>query len=401
MGLTNAKFYDNGRFLSDESAETLEVQVLMPIVNPDELGTDLAVLPEKLGRTDFYGDLFQDAFGSREITEDRISKSMAQFVRSMTSYNSKFDQAFDEDGTPNFENGLTDQEQRGHALFTGVGRCSFCHVSDSQVAGDIHNNGLDAVTIDDGAGDGKFKSPSLRNAEVRGVFMHDGRFQSLEEVVDFYSSEIADNPDLDFRLGDDSNGNVPFQPNFSQEQKDALGAFLKTLTDWDFLTNENFSDPFGDPCDFDGNSTCDVDDLNMMLAAGPLNAGVEVVPTIEIFDMNGDGILNQDDTQRWLAEAGDHNGLAGPYLLGDANLDGRVDVSDFNAWNSSKFTETSRWDRGDFNGDGFVDVSDFNSWNQRKFQEVAPTEVVPEPASWILLLIAISLASRKIRRVLV
>jgi hypothetical protein len=139
----------------------------------------------------------------------------------------------------------------------------------------------------------------------------------------------------------------------------------------------------------------------MMLAAGPLNAGVEVVPTIEIFDMNGDGILNQDDTQRWLAEAGDHNGLAGPYLLGDANLDGRVDVSDFNAWNSSKFTETSRWDRGDFNGDGFVDVSDFNSWNQRKFQEVAPTEVVPEPASWILLLIAISLASRKIRRVLV
>ncbi len=98
MGLTNARFYENGKFLRDERADSLEQQVLMPIEDPTELGMNLASLTGKLAATPFYADLFKQAFGTPQVTTERIAQSLAQFVRSLVSYQSKFDRAFSPDG---------------------------------------------------------------------------------------------------------------------------------------------------------------------------------------------------------------------------------------------------------------------------------------------------------------
>ena len=117
-------------------------------------------------------------------------------------------------------------------------------------------------------------------------------------------------------------------------------------------------------CDFNQDGSCDATDINMLQAnivAGPVNP--------ERFDLTNDGLVNVDDRNEWLALAGAENLASGnAYLLGDANLDGRVDVSDFNLWNSNKFNTTSDWTAADLNADGLVDVSDFNLWNSNKFR---------------------------------
>ena len=393
MALANGRFYSNGRFLSDESAATLEEQVLIPI-QTNELGMDLDTLNAKLANTDFYGDLFANAFGSSDITSERVSQALSQFVRSMVSYDSKFDSIYDETGRAD-PSLLTAQEQHGLQLFNGAARCATCHESASQISREVRNNGLDAFTEDPGAGDGKFKAVSLRNAEVRGAFMHDGRFESLEEVVEFYSEEIKDHPELDFRLRQNFDPQAAaVSLNLSQEESEALVAFLKTLTDWTFLSDPKFSDPFVLGCDLDGDDLCGVSDLDLMLAEGPLINGVDVDVENEVFDMNGDGVIDGSDVQVWLADAAEANGFGATYSAGDANLDGVVDVSDFNAWNSSKFTNSTAWSSGDFNLDGIVDASDFNLWNQHKFTSLPdfdPLESVPEPAGLPLAAVALLL----------
>ncbi len=139
---------------------------------------------------------------------------------------------------------------------------------------------------------------------------------------------------------------------------------------------------FTNECDFDGSGMCGIEDINQMLALGPIQAGVVVVggPN-EQFDITGDGVVNLADLQEWLSQAGLSNGFGTAYLAGDANLDGVVDGQDFIVWNSFKFTSTLRWDQGDFNGDGVADGQDFLSWNASKFTGIV---AVPEPASgWI------------------
>ena len=244
MGLTNARYYIRGHFFWDERANTLEDQVLQPIQNSVEMGMTLGALETKLAAISYYPPLFQAAFGTPEVTSNRISLALAQFVRSMVSYGSKYDQALASgvNGNPNFAAVFTPQEQRGEQIFQNVG-CARCHGTDAHIAATVKNNGLDAVNVDLGAGNGQFKVPSLRNIGARGPYMHDGRFSDLEQVIEFYNSGVQDNPNLSPELRVNGNGPVR-RLNLTDQQKADLKAFLLTLTDNAFLSDPRFASPF-------------------------------------------------------------------------------------------------------------------------------------------------------------
>ncbi len=249
MALTNARFYGRGRFFWDERAATLEDQVLQPIQNAVEMGMSLPTLTTKLQAVDFYPALFRAAFGSEQVTSDRIARALAQFVRSLSSSHSKYDQAL-QAGQGGINRVLTQQEQQGLGLFgggpggNGGGRagCARCHETASQSLDQPRNTGLDATITDVGAGGGRFKAPSLRNAALRGTFMHDGRFSSLAEVVEFYNSGVRANPNLD-RILEDQQGN-PQRLNLTAGEKAALVAFIETLTDQSLVSDARLADPF-------------------------------------------------------------------------------------------------------------------------------------------------------------
>jgi cytochrome c peroxidase len=247
MSLVNLRYSSRGRFFWDERAGSLEAAMLVPIRSRTEMGQDLTRLTEVLARDEHYPELFRKAFGDDKITPERTARALAQFLRSMVSYRSKYDEGLAKvasvrDDFPNF----TVQENRGKALF--VNHCASCHLPGQ----DAHfsmifpsNNGLDAdfKNADGGVGDitlngpdiGRFKSPSLRNVERTAPYMHDGRFDTLEKVIDHYSKEVKPHPNL----------NPQVRPlNFTASEKAALVAFLKTLTDHKFLTDPKFSDPF-------------------------------------------------------------------------------------------------------------------------------------------------------------
>ena len=252
MGLSHARWYQRKHFFWDERADTLEVQVLMPIQNSTEMGMTLEALTNRLAAEPFYSDLFTSAFGTAAVTSERISFALAQFVRSIVSVRSKYDIGV----TNGFQN-FTAQENLGRQIFLGqVGNatCAACHGTDNFVPGAaLNNNGLEFPFVDKGVGaitgnpadDGKFKVPSLRNIELTVPYMHDGRFTNLEQVVEFYNSGVVDNPNLSPPLR-----NPPGLPpgprrlNLTAGQKAALVAFLKTLTDTNLATDPKYSDPF-------------------------------------------------------------------------------------------------------------------------------------------------------------
>ena len=239
MGLTNARFYQRGLFFWDQRAATLEAQVLQPIQNSVEMGMTLENLVIKLSVTSYYPALFTAAFGTPEITSDRLSRALAQFVRSLTSTQSKFDRGL----TAGFNVVFTQQELTGQQIFDGPDGCAACHGTAAHVSDNIHNNGLNlSSAVDSGAGGGRFKSPSLRNIAVRAPYMHDGRFTSLAQVVEHYNSGVQANPNLDQRLR--APGGAPQRLNLSQREKDALVAFLGTMTDSTFLRDARLGSPF-------------------------------------------------------------------------------------------------------------------------------------------------------------
>ncbi|MEO9887404.1 MAG: cytochrome c peroxidase [Balneola sp.] len=255
MGISNARYYQNGHFFWDERAETLEEQVLMPIQDEIEMGLSLSELVSKVEGQPYYPVLFEQVYGDDEVTPDRISEALAQFVRSIVSYQSKYDVGRAQVNDPNqdFPN-YSDIENLGKdVFFSGRGDCSRCHTSDLFVGDEARNNGLDDVLTDLGLGaitgrandNGKFKVGSLRNIELTAPYMHDGRFETLEEVVDHYDSGVQASATLDNRLRQ-GNSNNPRRLNLSNQEKVALVAFMKTLTDNELANDEKFSSPFKD-----------------------------------------------------------------------------------------------------------------------------------------------------------
>jgi cytochrome c peroxidase len=249
MPLVNLRYYPRARFFWDERAGNLEEMVLLPIGSRIEMGQDLDTLVGLISRDAAYPRLFKRAFGTREITGKRIGRALAQFIRSMVSYQSRYDEGRALAASPrkDFEN-FTRQENRGKALF--MRNCASCHMKQ----GNEHffvpspaNTGLrgDSPWADGGVGDvtlrvadlGSFKSPSLRNVEVTAPYGHDGRFATLDALIDHYSENAISDPNLGYV--------VPVGPlKFTASEKAALVAFLKTLTDRKFLSDPKFSNPF-------------------------------------------------------------------------------------------------------------------------------------------------------------
>ena len=225
------------------------LSLLFPIVNHIEMGIDdLNELSQKLSEVEYYPALFQTAFGSEEINPERIGLALHAFTHSIASNQTKFDRFM----RGNEE--LSNKEALGMALFMEKYDCNSCHqVQDPQgyiFAGTFANIGLDEVYTDEGLestteqpfDNGKFKIPSLRNVTLTSPYMHDGRFQTLEDVMDHYKTGVTTHPNLDFRLKNED-GSVK-RPKISDSEVQAIIAFLETMTDYQMITDERFSNPF-------------------------------------------------------------------------------------------------------------------------------------------------------------
>lgn len=255
MALANARYYANRAFFWDQRAATLEDQVLMPIQDHIEMGLTLDELMDRLRNHPFYPYLYEKAFGDSAITEDRTARAMAQFVRSMVSYRAPYDVGREQvashlDPFPNF----TEEENLGKEVYyhPELGNCGSCHLPDVFSSADVFNIGLDLEYDDKGIGsatgrtelNGFFKSTSLRNIALTAPYMHDGRFLTLEEVVDSYNEEVQEHPYLspEMRMWEPDG---PPRPLFlSDDEKAALVAFLHTLTDLEMAEDEKWSNPF-------------------------------------------------------------------------------------------------------------------------------------------------------------
>ena len=240
------------QFFWDERAHSISQQSFLTIQDDIEMGMDLNDLADKLAQEDYYRILFRKAFGDEEITSDRITLALQEFVNSLMSVNSRFDEGMDRaiSHTQSFPN-FTSTENIGKQLFQT--NCATCHSGDMSSPGEaVANNGLDQFYTDQGVGGitgrssdiGKFKVPFLRNIALTGPYMHDGRFETLYDVVEHYSTGVQAHENLDFRLRDPNNFAQPIRMNFNEGEKQALVAFLETLTDPIFLNAEKFSDPF-------------------------------------------------------------------------------------------------------------------------------------------------------------
>ncbi|MCW3087272.1 MAG: Di-heme cytochrome peroxidase, partial [Sediminibacterium sp.] len=176
MPLLNVRFYRSGKMFWDERAATLEEQVLQPIQNATEMGTTLTELQAKVGAQSFYPALFQKAFGSTEITTDRISKALAQFVRSIVTYQSKYDRVKQGQAT------FTADERDGETLFLNAGNitCAACHAPPMFLTSSPQAPFALADANDLGINNQRrFKSGSLRNIANTAPYFHNGSVTSL------------------------------------------------------------------------------------------------------------------------------------------------------------------------------------------------------------------------------
>ncbi|MEM9917695.1 MAG: cytochrome c peroxidase [Bacteroidota bacterium] len=264
------QYYDITRptLFWDSRARTVTAQSTQTIEDAIEMGMHIDDLPEKLADSDYYEVLFKKAYwlesnngaSKVDITKERILECIEEFVLSFSSHGSKFDEGYKGDNfqtfNPNKNLGLfTSSENKGKQLF--MSNCSSCHGQTFTLSSTSEaSNGLDETYADKGIGgltdhpsglggeryEGVFKTPILRNVALTGPYMHDGRFETLEEVIEHYSSGIKNHKNL-HPLLQNSDGS-PKHFNFTAEEKTALVDFLKTLTDNKFTTDSKFSNPF-------------------------------------------------------------------------------------------------------------------------------------------------------------
>lgn len=244
MPLFNLAWNYDDRFAWDGKELGLERQALEPIANPTEMHNPLPEVIQKLQADADYPLLFNQAFGAVPITPQLVGRALAQFERTLISANSKFDRY-----SLGLEQ-LTAQELNGLDIFLreDKGDCFHCHGNPNNplwTDNAFHNNGLDATFTDlgfgavtgDPADNGKFRSPSLRNLAYTAPYMHDGRFATLDEVIDHYSEGLVASPTIDPLMKKVDEGGV----QLTAQEKADLKAFLLTLSDPSFISNPAFS----------------------------------------------------------------------------------------------------------------------------------------------------------------
>ncbi len=246
MPIFNLAWNYDENFFWDGRATSVENQAFGPVVNPVEMHQAWPDAVAKLQNDNSYPDLFKKAFGTNVIDSVLVSKAISQFERILISGNSKFDRYL------NYQESLSSSELSGFNVFMdeNAGDCFHCHGGPTNplwTDNQFHNNGLDASFSDEGLGGisgnpndfGKFKTPSLRNLVFTAPYMHDGRFATLEEVIEHYSSGLVHSSTIDPLMKNVSQGGA----QLSLQDKIDLKAFLLTLTDSSFVTNSNFSKP--------------------------------------------------------------------------------------------------------------------------------------------------------------
>ncbi|MDN5287492.1 MAG: Cytochrome-c peroxidase [Mucilaginibacter sp.] len=242
------------KFFWDGRATGLEEQASTPLTNPHEMGQSLEASAKKLSQTPAYPALFKLVYGDEDINGNRITKAIAQFERTLISANSRYDQYLRKAYQ------LTADELKGMELFNNApqpdkgirgANCAHCHGGVKTYMELFHNNGLDSIPKDAGIGAltglaadrGRFKVPTLRNITLTAPYMHDGRFKTLDEVVDHYSEHIQESASLSAFLRGESNEPGGQSLKLLPREKKQIIAFLNMLTDSAFINNPDFTDP--------------------------------------------------------------------------------------------------------------------------------------------------------------
>ena len=217
--------------MSDGSASSLEEQILLPLFSPDEMNMTALEIEARLTADTGYVHLFRQAFGTGSITLARVVQALAAYQRTLISYRSDYDrwQAGD-------SSALSAEAKQGAALFLGKADCKRCHTPPLFTDGSFHNIGIDSIPIDKGRMNftgrtedaGRFKTPTLRNLILTSPYMHDGRFENLEQVVKHYS---------DGRRG---HGADVERLNLTDREQFELVEFLKSLVDPTIFTETSF-----------------------------------------------------------------------------------------------------------------------------------------------------------------
>lgn len=246
MPLHNLAWNYNQKFFWDGRAVTIEEQIFGPVTNPIEMNNTWPNAVASLQNQTSYPELFREAFGTTTIDSVLVSKAIAQFLRTLISANSRFDRHL------MGENILTPQELNGIDVFMNEskGDCFHCHGNPFNplwTDNTFHNNGLDETFADLGLGNvtgdprdnGRFKAPSLRNLAFTAPYMHDGRFATIEEVINHYSEGLVFSETIDPLMKTVAQGGV----HISESDKADLKAFLLSLSDESFTTNPNFQNP--------------------------------------------------------------------------------------------------------------------------------------------------------------